>query len=997
LGYSDRSDTMPKLISHTADACSYELQRLHRHGWLRRRHQLLLGLWLTCSGFTWPGRVPHLSYQAAHGTVQERVDALRVLAEYPGQASRDACLAGLEDGASEVRAQAAQCAGAAGDERAATSLLDLADAKDPLERAAALEALGRLAPARALPSIERALADDRHGVRVAAVRALSAYVVNGSFEISKLTPLSTAQQVEVRLAAVELLATNLTQAAAATRVLQLRAAVKDKDPDVRAAALRVMGRIGDAKHLPDLSAALTDADEAVRLAAIAALGDSHLSAATALLRPLAAERAPLRAARTALAALGRIDDPNVLPLLAAALSWPDLTQSAASALVARAQRINQQETYQQSITAIQRAIDSLPPASRSVSARDSASSPNVVPTLAGARASAAPTLDKRASDEPSASARDSASGAAASSPEQRAIGSVPGSSAGAALTSKVAHGLAAAPSDTKHAPDVRGSTARDAAASRGAVLTARSAGQEPADAALDALAEAASELAPFADVRGVASSLVRVLRDGRGAVDSLTRRLLSLLAARPAAEAQAAYEQLFAALLEREPAPFPDALTEVLVASADAPKLVAAHREQLGAQPATSKLHALLHTSETETSLDARRALTALWAEQPALAAQREHLERLVRWLDDADPEVSERSSIALGRAADTAAVELLSARLERDAPRPELTLRACAGALLRGQLPSALRERLLQQFQSYLSKSDETVAVSAIFALRAARDQRTAPWIAGLLRGHSPQLRAAAIQALAGFDQPEARRMLRDMLRGDNVHNATNAALALAELGSDRDVEALLRAAERGSWPLPPAAAYATARITARGVTRKHSLERVLCRFAQLRDSYVLSNIVSALASLGADACDEQIQPKKLLDPTLPSSVRAAAGLWLQSTRPHSPEETKERSVLLAQCVSDHDRAVAAACRPSVTQPTPPGQTIVRAYKPDANTPLANRVLALRHPDGTVFVGQTDNAGSILLPRAAPNQLRLEDPADHGPLALPARGISAP
>ena len=909
---------------------------------------------MTCSGFTWPGRVPHLSYQASHGTVPERVEALRVLEQYPGQASRDACLAGLEDGASEVRAQAAQCVGSAGDERAATNLLDLADAKDPLERAAALEALGRIAAPRALPSIERALSDPQPAVRNAAVRALGAYVQDGSFDIAKLAPVLSAELLEARLAAISALTvTSLAQPAGATRAVQLRAAARDQAAEVRAAALRAMGRLRDAKHLPDMTAALSDPDEAVRLAAIAALGDSHLPAATTPLRGLVTAGSALRAARTAVAALGRIDDPNALPPIAAALLRPELTQSAASALVARAQRVNQQETYQQSIAALQRAIEALPPASRSASIdKRPPSTRGGVAAAAGARDSAAAPTSETRSDHalPAASPRDAAS-------------------SGGVATAAGARDPTAVPSSA--------------------------AAESPADAALDALVGAAAELAPFGDVRGVVSSLVRALKDGRGAVGSLTRRLVALVASGPAAATQETHQQLLAALLARNAATspdLPDALITVLVASVNAPQLVATHREQLqriaAAQPAALKLHALVHIAQVDASLDSRRALTALWAEQPALAAQRDHLDRLVRWLDDADPEVSEGSSVALGRAADTTAVELLSARLERGAPHPQLALRACAGAMLRGQLPSALRERLLQQFQSHLSKSDETVAMSAIFALRAARDQRSAPWIAGLLRGNSPQLRAAAIQALAGFDQPEARRMLRDMLRGDNVHNASNAALALAELGSDRDVEALLRAAERGSWPLPPAAAYATARITARGVTRKHSLERVLCRFAQLRDSYVISNIVSALATLGADACDEQIQPKKLLDPTLPSSVRAAAALWLQSTRPHSPDESKQRSDLLARCVSDYDSAVAAACKPNAAQPAPAGQTVLRAYEADAHSPLTDRVIALRHPDGTVFVGQTDNTGRVFLPRAAPNELRLEDPAALGPLA---------
>jgi hypothetical protein len=227
---------------------------------------------------------------------------------------------------------------------------------------------------------------------------------------------------------------------------------------------------------------------------------------------------------------------------------------------------------------------------------------------------------------------------------------------------------------------------------------------------------------------------------------------------------------------------------------------------------------------------------------------------------------------------------------------------------------------------------------------------------------------------------------MLRDMLRGDNVQSASNAAIALAEIGSDRDVEALLRAAERGSWPVPPSAAYAAARITLRGPTRKHSLERVLCRFTQLRDSYVLANSVAALAALGAEACDEQIGPAALLHPALPSALRVAAATWLHNTRRHTPEE----SAALARCAVDHDSAVATACAPHVQPASAPGLTLLRVSQSDGQTALQNRVVALRLPDATVFIGQTDAAGQLLLPRAESGSLQLEDPADQGTVALP-------
>jgi hypothetical protein len=151
-----------------------------------------------------------------------------------------------------------------------------------------------------------------------------------------------------------------------------------------------------------------------------------------------------------------------------------------------------------------------------------------------------------------------------------------------------------------------------------------------------------------------------------------------------------------------------------------------------------------------------------------------------------------------------------------------------------------------------------------------------------------------------------------------------------------------------------------------------------------------VLANSVAALAALGAEACDEQVSPRALLHPALPSVLRVAAATWLHNTRPHTPEETAEHSAALAHCAADHDAAVAAACTPHAPPTSTPGQTLLRLSHVDGQTTLPNRVVALRLPDATVFIGQTDSAGQLLLPRADSGALQLEDPADEGAITLP-------
>ena len=881
------------------DTCSYQRQDVRTRRSFRR-HQLLAITWLSCSAFTWPGRVPHLSYNAAHGTASERAEALRLLEEYPSQATTDACLAGLEDSASEVRAQAARCVGASADDRAITNLLDLASAKDPQERIAALEALGRFAPARALSSIEQALADPQPGVRLAAAGALTGYVRAGSFDASKLAPLLRSELAPLRLAAVALVEALQNSG---PRVALASEAARDKAPEVRAAALRALGRSRLVIALPPLVSGLSDGDETARLSAIAALGDSNLPAAVNPLRAIIAK--DTRAAHTALAALGRIDDPSALTAIAPALAHSEISNTAVSALIARARRLRDGETLRLSAEALQRAIEA--------------------------------THSTRGESKPA--------------------NSVAGEARAGARTGAV--------------------TATDS---------------ERKSQVIEALARGVVALAPYCDVQAATVSLTRALEAGPGDNAALAQQLAEPRGPQPGAAANnASPAQQVAG--PRGPQPG---------AAANNTSLAQPPAELRGSQPEAAAGSASPAQPPVElrgpqpvaavNNASLAQKLAALRGSQPGAAANHpEPPDQLLRRLDDSDARVRERSSLELARSADNTALSALAERLERKAPHPELSLQACAGAMLRATaLPTALRERLLQQFQAYLTQPDETVATSALYALRASRDPRAARWIAALLRGSSAPLRAAAVQALGDFEQVEARRMLRDMLRGDNVQNASNAAIALAEIGSDRDVEALLRAAERGCWPVPPSAAYAAARITQRGATRKHSLERVLCRFTQLRDTYVLANSVAALAALGAEACDAQISPSALLDPALPSALRVAAATWLHNTRPRTPEESAQHSAALASCAADHDVAVATACMPHAQAATTPGLTLLRLSDSDGQTALPNRVVALRLPDATVFIGQTDAAGQLLLPRAETGALQLEDPADPGSVALP-------
>jgi len=99
-------------------------------------------------------------------------------------------------------------------------------------------------------------------------------------------------------------------------------ALGDEDEDVRSAAAKALGRIGDPRAVPVLIQALGDGDEDVRKAAAEALGGiGDRQAVPALLQALGDENWRVRSA--AAEALGRIGDRRAVPSLLQALGDRD--------------------------------------------------------------------------------------------------------------------------------------------------------------------------------------------------------------------------------------------------------------------------------------------------------------------------------------------------------------------------------------------------------------------------------------------------------------------------------------------------------------------------------------------------------------------------------------------------------------------------------------------------------------------------------------------------
>jgi len=290
----------------------------------------LIGL---CSGFEWPGRLSRLIFSSAHASAAERREAVRLLTQYPIDAVRDALLLALEDSELDVRLEAAAALGQARAPEAVVPLMDWLDDKNSELRAAAVRSLGTIDDARSRPGLSRALADGVPEVRLAAVGALGQ---SDSAADAETLPALLASLDDPDASVRRSVAQALAERGAAGALAPLANRARDESAEVRAAVLRALGKLRDARALPVLVQALADADESVKLAAIAALGDSNNPGAIAPLR--SSLNGPVRSAKTAIAALGRVSDDKAQAALIETLAQPELGPAAADALVERARR-----------------------------------------------------------------------------------------------------------------------------------------------------------------------------------------------------------------------------------------------------------------------------------------------------------------------------------------------------------------------------------------------------------------------------------------------------------------------------------------------------------------------------------------------------------------------------------------------------------------------------------------------------------------------------------
>ena len=230
-----------------------------------------------------------------------RESAVRIAGYFGYAEAVDALLARTSDPVEGVRRAAVEHLPFLEDPRALLALAAAAGDPSPKVRAAAAQALAHVAPASAEAPLLAASADADAWVRYYAVRAL------GGLDLGAARLLAVAEgdkAMHVRIAAIEALGVSCPDRSADV----LLAYATDTSTDLAAAAIRSLGRCGDARVSTALRSALRSSAAAVRLAAVTAFGVRASDDGVAALQWTAAaddDEAVALAAVETLAAIGR--------------------------------------------------------------------------------------------------------------------------------------------------------------------------------------------------------------------------------------------------------------------------------------------------------------------------------------------------------------------------------------------------------------------------------------------------------------------------------------------------------------------------------------------------------------------------------------------------------------------------------------------------------------------------------------------------------------------
>lgn len=299
------------------------------------------GLWaasllVLLPGLEWEGSRARWLRDLSSGDELHRADAVRGLADLPGEEVDAALAQALEDESSEVRRAAAGACEARALHACAATLAEWLDDPDARVRALAARVLGATGGSEDVPRLGRMLGDARPPVRREAVLGLEALgraTGDAAAVRALITALTDADPIVRERAATalaEIAGPAHERGTASTALLGL---TRDEAPEVRVAALDALGLLEDPRASSAAVVALEDDVVEVRLAALRALTLAPSSIATpALVRAAEDDE---RTGRAALAALARTEGPGALDAIVAALSRPAAARSAEDALETR--------------------------------------------------------------------------------------------------------------------------------------------------------------------------------------------------------------------------------------------------------------------------------------------------------------------------------------------------------------------------------------------------------------------------------------------------------------------------------------------------------------------------------------------------------------------------------------------------------------------------------------------------------------------------------------
>ncbi len=843
---------------------------------------------------------------------------------------------------------------------------ELSRGEEP-ERREAVRRLGAYPAADVGDALVAALEDDDAAVRKEAARAVArARVAEGA---PLLGAFLADRDPELRAAAVRALGA-LAQPSSREALTR---ALSDAIPAVRSEAVVALAKVADDEALVELQTAAADPDPSVREAALVALrGRADGRALPALSGRIHDESPDVRAAL--MRTLGALRDARALPLLV---------------------RAAESESGEVELAAVM-ALGELG-ATTEVSA-----------------GSLLPSLKKKLAAEPRV-----AKAALAS------IGRIDGPAAVALLLDTLADPELALAAKSALVERVRARAGTPRATAEGLQLTTALEAvlsRSDNDAQIDVIADLITELGAALPSATLHPSLVGVLARGRGDPSRLSRALASTGAPEALVPLLERLSRLGSSTEQRPEtprAPLVDApqpaATSGEPSGIDTDALLDAMLEYFAAGLADGRatdplLAQLARADDIDTRIKlitllgytkAPRALPALAGElaHPDLGVRRASLTAIGRigspdsaptlrpLLAAAQPELRTAAARAYGAVAREQDVVELLALLDGESAADRVAVLTSLGLALgrlraAGQLSAQTDKLALSTLSRWLGIADARMSAHTLDALRRFGHPGAARAIARELLSPKLPRRAAATYALADFPGDETRRLLRFVLQRSAPRAGAAALLALGEVGDQRDVAALVRIARHAHWPLPAVATFALRRFAERADVKKRALERSLCELTDLADPYARANIVAGLAALGGSACPD-LDLRAWYAAGEPSVVRSAVGRWLRAHALASADTGADPQLasLLARCAGDSDPLVRAAC--AVQPPAGVHALDIVAVDGGSEAPLRNRLVALRLPDASAFVGYTDANARVLLARVPNGVVTLENPGE--------------